>query len=253
MKLWGVLAGVAFCCVMALGVGVAGAASESVGGPDPAVSEWPEWPHPVACGYGTPFDPVAAFSGPTNAERGAKPSEKALAQYLREGELDWVRKHQWRLVTDTANRAEFASGRLIPGPEWMTFESQGGVWKWSGYSSRCEPASLRRGRPAITWTLAKGVHLTPKTTTIEINLGPGECSGGRSQNDRLQKPEFREQQGTLMMTLWLKPLPPGIYTCPGLIEPAVKIRLPGPLGKRPLMDGGTYPPRFPNPAERGER
>ena len=76
-----------------------------------------------------------------------------------------------------------------------------------------------------------------------INLGPGECDGGRSQNDRLQKPEFREQNGRLLMSLWLRPLPPGGYTCQGLSEPPVTIELPEPLGERELMDGGAYPPR----------
>ena len=56
------------------------------------------------------------------------------------------------------------------------------------------------------------------------------------------KPEFRTQGGALLMTLWLRPLPPGNYTCPELIEPPVEIRLPGRLGDRKLFDGGTYPP-----------
>jgi hypothetical protein len=46
------------------------------------------------------------------------------------------------------------------------------------------------------------------------------------------------------MALWLRPLPPGGYTCVGLVEPPLKIQLPGPLGDRELRDGGTYPPRF---------
>jgi hypothetical protein len=101
----------------------------------------------------------------------------------------------------------------------------------------------RRGREAITWTLDPlQPQLRPSTRKIEVNLGPGECSSGRSQNDRLQKPEFRERNGALLMTLWLRPVPPGLHTCEGLIEPPVTIRLPESLGQGRLLDGGTYPP-----------
>jgi hypothetical protein len=230
-------------CVVVFLLVPAAAGAEKVGGPDPAVTEWPEWPHRVSC-YGLSFDPVAAFSGRTNAERGSKPSERALRRFLSRGSLSWVRKKSWRLVVERNGFAEFASGRLAGELEWMYFRRHNGAWKWEGYTSDCDPSSLRRGIQAITWEVAEGQKLTPETTSIEVNLGPGECSGGRGQNDRVQKPEFREQQGKLLMTLWLRPLPPGGYTCVGLIEPPLKIELPEPLGDRELRDGGTYPPRF---------
>lgn len=44
------------------------------------------------------------------------------------------------------------------------------------------------------------------------------------------------------MTILLDPLPPGSYTCQGVIEPPMHVRLPGRLGKRRLFDSGTYPP-----------
>lgn len=238
------------CAVVCFAAAAAGATS--IAGPDPAVKEWPEWPHQVACPGGSAVDPIAAFSAPTDAQRGSKPSEKALARFLRKGILAWVPRHNWRLIFENASRAEFAAGRLDPGVETMLFERRGGAWKWQGYSGGCEFRSIRGDQTAITWTLAEGQHLTPATTRIKVNLGPGECNSGRPQANRLEKPEFREQNGALLISLWLRPLPPGGYTCQGLIEPPVTIRLPEPLGKRPPMDGGSYPPRFPNPAEHGE-
>ena len=44
------------------------------------------------------------------------------------------------------------------------------------------------------------------------------------------------------MTILLEPLPPGVYTCQGVIEPPLIVRLPGRLGERTLFDAGTYPP-----------
>lgn len=224
---------------MALG----NAGHEKIGGPDPVTAEWTEWPHETSCDGGLRFNPVAAFSGPTNAEKGSLPSEKALRRFLAQDILTWVRKRSWRLVVEKHGIAEFASGRLLGELEWMTFRRARGRWKWEGYSSDCEAATLRHGRDAITWTLDPDQpQLGPETDTILVDLGPSECSGGKPAAPRLQKPEFREQNGALLMTLWLRPLPPGGYTCEGVIEPPVKIELPEPLGTRPLMDGGTYPP-----------
>jgi hypothetical protein len=217
---------------------------ERIGGPDPATVEWPEWPHEVSCDRGLPFDPVVAFSGPTNAERGSLPSEKALQRFLAKNILSWVRKRSWRLVVERDGAAEFASGRLSRELEWMRFRRVHGRWKWESYSSNCKPSSLRRGVSAISWELAQSrPPLSPSTRSIEVNLGPGECNDGRSQNERLQRPEFREQQGKLVMTLWLRPVSPGFHNCVGIIEPPLTIELPEPLGDRELVDGGTYPPR----------
>jgi|GEM_PF-2478804 len=218
------------------------ASFQPVKGPDPAVAEWPEWPHRVVCG-GLPFDPVAAFSSPTGVEGGSKPSEKALRRFLASGPLNWAHRNNWRLLVENRRIAEFAVGGVAGEMETMSFRRAEGRWKFSTYSSDCDPASIRREITAITWTLDPDHRqLTPTTRKIQVNLGPGPCSSGRSQNERLQKPEFREQGGALLMSLWLRPLPPGGYTCQGLIEPPVEITLPEPLGNRRLLDGGTYPP-----------
>src|SRR6476646_1121425 len=218
-------------------------APQKIGGPDPAVQEWPEWPHRVICGY-LPIDPVSAFSGPTDAERGSLPSERAVRRFLGEDVLSWVPKHNWRLASESHGIAEFAAGRLRKGVEWMSFQRTRGRWKFLGYAGGCLPNTLRRGQSAITWDLSEDQpSLGAQSHRIKVYLGPGECNDGKSQNDRLQKPEFREQNSKLIMTLWLRPVSPGLHTCVGLIEPPVVIELPEPLGERELLDGGTYPPR----------
>ena len=217
------------------------ASSARQGEPDPAVLAWPEWPSEVSCGRGIPFDPIVAFSGPTNAERGPLMSEKALRRFLADEGLG--RPHGWRKIVETGGVAEFAAGRLSRGPEWMSFRRTRKGWRFSGYSSRCEPSTLRRGQPAITWSLAPEQRLGPATRQVRVNLGPGECNGGKSQNDRVERPQFREQNGVLLMSLWLRPVGPGPHTCQGLVEPPLTITLPEPLGHRRLFDGGVYPPR----------
>jgi hypothetical protein len=234
-------------CACAVLVGSALALTEEpAAGPDPAVAEWPEWPHRVSCG-GLRFDPIVAFSSPTGVEGEDTPQVRAMERFIHAGppEEEFTRKRDWRLLAEEDGWAEFGSGRLPEEMEWIAVERKRGRWDFASYSSGCEPASMRRGREAITWTLASQPRLRPRTRSILVELGPGECSSGRPQAPRLQKPEFREQNGALLISLWLRPLPPGGYTCEGIVEPPVRIRLPEPLGKRRLFDGGTYPPRVP--------
>lgn len=219
------------------------------GGPDPAVAAWSGWTAPVACG-GPSFDPLVGFGGPTDAERGSLPSEMALRRWTVESRRTTVPVplHGWRLLVETHNYAEFAHGRLSDryGVETIEIEHRsGGAWRWAGYSGGCRPSALRHGQSAITWALAPEQRLTPRTRTIKVNLGPGECASGRSQNKRLERPEFREENGALLMALWIHPVPPGNYTCIGILEPPVTIRLPVPLGERRLLDGGVFPPQPP--------
>lgn len=222
------------------------AVAEAPVGPDPVVEKWPDWPYPTACG-GLEFDPVTVFGSSTGVERGAQPSERALGAYLRKER--WVRQlvpaRHWRLLAETETNAEFASGRLSSshGPVTMSFELEDGRWRWSGLSSGCEPASIVDELRAVTWTLAVDKpRPAPGDRHLWINLGPGECSGGRSQNARARKPVLWRIDKKLMMAMTLKPLPPGGYTCQGLAEPPLKVRLPEPVGESRLFDGATYPP-----------
>ncbi|HEX5984084.1 MAG TPA: hypothetical protein VFY69_07760 [Solirubrobacterales bacterium] len=236
------LLSLAIALMLVVPAAIAGAAK--IGGPDPATRVWTEWPHRVTCGWGHSFDPVAVFSGPAGAERGKLPSERALRRFLAREILDWVPKHGWRRLAESNGYAQFAAGRLRRGVETMTFRRVKGRWKWQSYSGGCLPGTVRRGIPAITWDLASDQPpLTPETRSILVELGPGECSSGKPKAPRLQKPEIREQNGALLLSLWVRPLPPGFYTCEGIVEPPVRIELPEPLGERELLDGGTYPPR----------
>jgi len=240
------LACIGAVAILALGAAVAVAAQKKpAAGPDPAVLEWTEWPHQVSCG-GMSFEPVSTFGSPTGVERERTPQARALRRFITFFPDEFaVRKHDWRLLGEEDGEAVFGAGRLPDEVEVISVARRKGAWKGWGYSSRCEPASLRQEREAITWDLAPDQpQLSAQTRSILVQLGPGECNGGKPQAKRLQKPEFREQNGALLMSLWLRPLPPGGYTCQGVIEPPVRIQLPEPLGGRPLMDGGTYPPRL---------
>ena len=222
------------------------AGSAEPAGPDPVVMKWPLWPYLTACS-GPAFDPVSVFSGRTNAERGRGRTETILRRTIQRWK-DYspsLPKHHWRLLSKGLKIVEYGHGRL-PGVEVASIEKSKGRWKFTGYNSECEPTSIVQRREAITWTLSHHQRsLDPNTEQIWIDLGPGECAGGRSQNDRALRPVFYELGNRLLMVMRLRPLPsrPGvIYTCVDVAEPPLQVSLPGPLGPRKLFDGGVYPP-----------
>jgi hypothetical protein len=232
----------AVLCAVAASITTASVASANWGA-DPMVHKWPSWPYPTTCGRRL-FDPVSVFSAPATAELGSTPAEQALRRFLRHPLISWVPRHNWRLLYEHSGTAEFISSPLSSdprsAPELLLFERLGGHWKWSG-SGPCVPASVVEGHPAVPWDLPENhAKLRPETTQIEVNIGPGECASGRSQNERAH-PIFTELEGKLLLAIWLTPVHGG-QTCIGLIEPPLKVSLPGPLGSRQLFDGGTYPP-----------
>jgi hypothetical protein len=211
-------------------------------GPDPAVKEWPNWPYLTQCGEGLSFDPVAAFSGSANAERGSSPSEVALRDFIEQGDLPWLRStRNWRHVASTEGQAEFSRGRLSGELEWLSFAQREGAWEFSGYSSHCHPVSKVGNGPAVGWDLA-GNELKPKAELrrIQVSLSGGPCSGGRPLGPRARV-VFKGLGRKLLMTIWIKPFH-GPRTCPGVFEPPLTVSLPRRIRLDRLFDGATYPP-----------
>jgi len=212
-------------------------------GSDPAIEEWPDWPFQASC-YSV-FDPLAAFSGPAEAELGSLPSDVALRDVLGNPELAWLGLPQdhWRLVSEDEAEAVFESGALSsPFPQWVLLQRNGDGWKLAG-NGNCTPTTVLHELFAVSWTLtADQPPLGKNTKRIRVDLGPGPCASGMSQNARARKPAFRQLGRRLVMTILLTPLPPGFYTCQGIIDPPLSVKLPGRLGERRLFDGGTFPP-----------
>lgn len=211
-------------------------------GPDPAVSRWPSWPHPAGC-LGVTFDPVAVFSGPTEAEKGTGGAELALRRYIDEGLYPQTPTRFWRLVSNDGSRAFFASGLLKQGLFWLSFQLVDGQWRLAGELDECRARTVRDSSVAVRWDLVPEQGLTADAKRVRVKLTGGEgCNGGRSLNEAAD-PEFRRFGRKLVLTVWVDPLPPGVYTCEKRREPPLAVKLPGRLGKRQLWDGSVYPPR----------
>lgn len=232
--------------VAGLGLSAKSGAEPSPPGSDPALTAWADWPYQVSCGgYDEALDPLVAFAGPTGAESGSRPAERALRRAINE-QSSWaeplVRGRGWRSIEETETRAQFSRGRLTGTLEWVVLgRDDEGNWDFWGYTSDCDPGTVLAGRTVVTWSLdRKQKRLGPRTRTLWINLGGGECASGAPQNPRAGF-RFRVLDERLLMIASLKPVRGG-GTCEGTIEPARKVRLPFPLGDLRLYDGSTFPP-----------
>jgi hypothetical protein len=188
------------------------------------------------------FDPITVFGGPTDAEKGTGGPELALRKYIDEGLYPQLPTRFWRQVTASPGSVSFSSGRLEQGLFWLTAGEQSpGQWTIVGNLEECRARSIHDGETAIDWGLAKGEKLSRESRRIEVNLhASGRCDGGRSHNEAAE-PRFRQIDGKLVLTIWLEPLPAGKYNCKKRKEGPLSLRLPGPLGKRQLWDGGSFP------------
>lgn len=221
------------------------AAAAIRGIPDPALKDWPNWPGKVRCGV-LSLKPQVAFSQPTGAERGDRPSEVALREALADGTFASMEPHMhgWSLLAETPRYAEFGNGRFGGRLETIGVAHRRKGWRATGYTGGCEAAVIHAGREAVTWRLASGRHPTPTTTTIGVIPTGGEC--GPPVDERLKPPAFREENGALLMSLWERPFH-GASFCPSFFEKPVEIRLPEPLGHRRLLDSSVFPPLSPYP------
>lgn len=234
--------GIAILCAALCLLGAVSAAAAR----DPAARAWPAWPGTVACGTAAPaFSPPLALSRPADAEKGSLPAEVALREWLREKRQPGPGRHGWRLLGVNDEAAEFIHGNIgAKSSEQIAFLRTGDKWQ-AAYKvdGSCEFLARRGHRVATGWRLTPGQRLTVSSRSVKVSLEATECASGIKATSRLEAPRFRVENGALLLTLWLRPLPPGGYTCQAPFEAPVKIRLPQRLGPLKLLDGGVFPPR----------
>ena len=131
--------------------------------------------------------------------------------------------------------------------------------EWRMYGQRCRPprAAMYPGIDAATWRL-RGKRPNPKDRFIRIWVREVVCNGSPIR-PRLQRPVVQADYSkggaiTIVMATTRQPTDPprrtttsgqrfGFVDCPGMPDAKAVVDLPLPIGTRPLLDGGVFPPQ----------
>ena len=97
-----------------------------------------------------------------------------------------------------------------------------------------------------TWTFDPDDIIGPGTTEFTVWVTEQDCAGGQSSADRIYGPDVQTSAVAVVVTFRVRPLS-GYQRCQSNPATPISVRLPQPLGDRPLLDGGREPPQEPPP------
>jgi hypothetical protein len=96
--------------------------------------------------------------------------------------------------------------------------------------------------PAEWWVDPRAAAPTATSTALHAIVREQRCAGGDLPEGRVEQPAIELTDTTVTVTYTIR-FKPGVQDCPGNPPFAVELKLPEPLGKRTLLDGGETPPR----------
>lgn len=207
----------------------------------------------LTCGART--FPVSALDAPTGAESAAGPPYDALratlAVFGTEMQSLGLDRLTWRLVGQDAQGAQFLARAITAGPEepaWVEAEIgfEGDQWVPSGVGQCRLRTVLSAVSGPASWTLDPSFPApAADATTLHLLVTELACSSGRPPTGRISEPLIATTATTVTITIGVRPLG-GDQNCPGLMGTPIAVTLPGPLGNRTLLDGGTFPAQPPS-------
>jgi hypothetical protein len=198
----------------------------------------------LACGRGQDTFGVDALSGPTGADQADTPEAAALRDYLsRPSAMMPGASSSWRLAARSDTRALFLRGDP-PNLSEVVVALRDGTWQFE-QSGGCGLQRHVAGASYASWVLDGNQPApTEASAILHLRVSPMECTSGEPAGARVRAPTVQETDDEVIITVLLDPLPPGSYTCIGIIgnETPVDVVLTHPLGDRRLLDGLPYPP-----------
>ena len=98
---------------------------------------------------------------------------------------------------------------------------------------------------AARWSLADAqASPDPRATELALMIAEVPCSSGSPIEGRTEAPVIETSATSVTITIKVRQLVGGLQTCP--LHPwPMTVRLPEPLGRRQLLDGGHVPPAPP--------
>ena len=107
------------------------------------------------------------------------------------------------------------------------------------------PADALGAPVAARWSLADPqASPDPGATELALMIAEVPCSSGSPIEGRTEPPVIETSATSVTITIKVRQLVGGLQTCP--LHPwPMTVRLPEPLGRRQLLDGGQVPPAPP--------
>jgi hypothetical protein len=212
-----------------------------------------------SCRGDPPGFPRSVLTGSTGAEK----MDGAIFDGLRRAletmrpEFEFApradRPHQlpWLLAYEDEGLALFLVRRAGKAERYsaMYVEREGDEWGFSGYSDDCRPRPLiTHGLGSSEWRVDSDSPPASVSSAFPIEVMEHECASGRPADGRIAKPIVEYGEDAITITVPVRRVP-GDATCPGNPWTPFVLELDEPVGDRPLLDGGPWPPeqRWPSP------
>jgi hypothetical protein len=208
--------------------------------PRPASSE----PALVSDGGGLPFPPGALDAPPGQLEPSDPAVAALIAQLARQKtatagsagpSLD-----EWRILARSDDEVLF--GRGLP-PRLLTVamrrEPPRKTWRSVAVSTARPLRATRDGVRASGWRLDPTRDPSPEDTVVRVLVTEQTWAGGTRADDRLLVPDLHAGAEELVLTMFVTPRNGFQIRSPNPETPA-RVTLPGPIGRRRLIDGALY-------------
>jgi hypothetical protein len=215
----------------------------------------PRHPELIGDGAGLPFAP-SALAGPPPSLDPQDAAVAGLLAYLHEratpkraARAPWKRGAPsspavpvsldgWRQLARTDDEVLFSLG-LPPQMATVTLKqkSRRRAWTSAGSSAARSLRATRDGIRASSWRPDPTRELTEADTELRVLLTEQAFASGQSADGRVLAPDIYEDDGELVLRIFVSPRPGGFQTATRNPETPMRIALPRPLGPRLLLDG----------------
>jgi hypothetical protein len=235
---------VAAVAFLALVAGCGSPAPATSPSADPSTSQEPSRASVrLACEGGTPF-PSDLLVGSGLAETGSGLGAQALRAFLTSPEGQSFPQSGWAVVAEQPDRVEFlARNPTTDGWSAVTLVSQGDGFAVERAEDCVPSVVLGEELGVADWWLDPALPAPdPNDKLVHVIVRELACASGTPPTDRLEEPTILYEPDAILITIAVRERP-GNQDCQGNPEVPLEISLVEPVGNRPLLDAGTWPPR----------
>ena len=209
----------------------------------------------LSCGSVIVFAESALHNPPMLLDDSSDPLDRAVTAELRTRSSDnltvfgAILTTPVRVLSTTNGIRHYLMGDLNDrGTIWSADIANG---RLRGYAGGCDLRTTVDGRRALLiWLQPDAPKPTTSTRTLRLLVGDEECGGGRNTLTGRVLTSIKVLPTRVEITIALRPLPlitspdPTVSiarTCEGYPPSPITVRLPVKLGRRTLINAGTYP------------